>query len=118
MTCMMLRRLLTLTCASALLGLAVPAIASAETVAPTSIDFGTHTNMVTQSVTFTNDSADMRWVSGTNVSGGPFETSDSCGGGTLYPGMSCTISVTFDPGKLGGGAFPAPPTRRQSPSRK
>jgi hypothetical protein len=100
--------------------LAIPAALAALVVVPAaqasisaSIDFGTDTAPVTQTVTFQNGSVNTVTVTGAGVNGsrqaGPFILTGfpGCLGAQLPHGASCQQDVTFDPTVVPPGEFDA-----------
>lgn len=104
----MLRRLLLLCTTAAMLGLVTPAIASAETADPTSVDFGTHTTATSQYVTVTNTDSQTHYLFGSGVTSSqtfsPFSVTPGCS--ILGPGQSCQMLIQFDPNRALSGDVP------------
>ena len=85
-------------------GIGTPAV----TVSPTSISFGSQTvstDSSEQTVTITNNLASTVNISGTSLTGANADqfaiTGDGTCAATLAAGLSCTITVTFDPTAIG-----------------
>jgi hypothetical protein len=102
----MLRRLLIGFACVTVLGAVAPSVASADTIAPTSLDFGTsQTLMSSQWVTITNTSGQSEFFGVPQMLGGvssPFSVpSGYCG--SVPPNGICQELVTFDPNRLGSG---------------
>ena len=83
--------------------LAGTGVATAVTLLPSSLAFGTQvvgTTSAVNTITLTNSGAPALTINSVSTTGG-FSASDNCSGATIQPEGQCTINVTFTPNLVG-----------------